>query len=524
MRHDNATVSPAERRWLLLVSSFVVALTLLPFVVCALAAWQSGAVFAGFLLNPVDGFTYLAKMRMGWQGHWLYQSPFTLERGPGGLLFTLYFALGHLARLLDLPLLLTFHIARVVCNFMLLWVVYGFIARATDAISVRKLMWWLVALSSGLGWIVQKYGLGYPYYEQQAILHMNTFYDMFIAPHLSLAAALMLLMFTRVLDAARPSPRAFAESGLLSLLLALVFPFLLVVVYLTLGATLGAIWWRDRSFPRVQLACVFLAGLITLPVLVYMQIGIQADPNLVAYSTQNQTLTPSPLGILLAFGLLIPLLFPGIQSALRRRSDWDIVLVAWIALVAVLMYVPYRFQWRFTTGLHVPIAIVAALGLSQAIAAKWPRRLMIAALVMTPCHLLLTQITGKASIATAAAHYPLTYISKSEAAALNWLQMNVPVRAAVLASHEMGLFIPAFAGQRVVFGHVSETIDPQTKSRMLNDFFSGKADRAEMLRDLGIDYVLIGPRERARGTVDPASLPLRLVFSSGDVGVYKVAS
>jgi hypothetical protein len=58
--------------------------------------------------------------------------------------------------------------------------------------SLRKLAWWLVASSSGLGWLLLKFGLGYPYYEQQAILHMNTFYVMFIAPHLSLAAAVML--------------------------------------------------------------------------------------------------------------------------------------------------------------------------------------------------------------------------------------------------------------------------------------------------------------------------------------------
>ena len=177
-------VSAAERRWLLIASGLVSAVTLLPFAICALAATRSEAVFAGFLFNPVDGFTYLAKMRMGWQGNWLYHSPFTLEQGPGGLLFTFYFALGHLARLLDLPLLELFHIARVVCNFLLLWVVYGFIARATDVISLRRLMWWLVALSSGLGWVVVKYGLGYSYYEQQAILYMNTFYVLLIAPHL----------------------------------------------------------------------------------------------------------------------------------------------------------------------------------------------------------------------------------------------------------------------------------------------------------------------------------------------------
>jgi len=519
-----STISAAERRWLLLVSSLVTALTLLPFAICALAASAADVVFSGFLLNPVDGFTYLAKMRMGWEGNWLYHPPFTLERGPGALLFTFYFALGHLARILDIPLITMFHIARVVCNFALLWVAYGFIARATEAVNLRKLMWWLVALSSGIGWVVQKFGLGYSYYELQAILHMNTFYVMFIAPHLPLAAVIMLLMFAQALDSRRPSLRAFVQLSVLSVLLAFILPFMLVVVYLALGATLGAIWWRDRSFPRSQLVSVFFAGLITLPVLVYTQLAIQADPTLLAYSTQNETLTPSPLALLLAFGLLVPFLVPGVRSALRRRSDWDFLLVAWIALVLVLLYVPYRFQWRFSAGLHIPIAILAALGLSQVVRANWLRRIVVVAMALTPFYLLMTQISGKASVSRAVVHYPFTYISKHEEAALKWLRVNVPVSAAVLASHEMGLFIPAFAGQRVVFGHVSETIDPQRKSQLLKDFFSGEADRAGMLRSLEINYVLIGPRERARGDVDPNSLPLTLVFSSGDVGVYKVGS
>jgi hypothetical protein len=516
-------VSAPERRWLLLASVFVCALTALPFALCALSAADADVVFSGFLLNPADGFTYLAKMRMGLQGDWLYHLPFTLEHGPGALLFTFYFALGHLSRLLDLPLIVVFHMARLAATFTLLWVVYGFIARYSDAVPERRRMWWLVALSSGLGWAAQKFGFGYSYYEQQAILHMNTFYVFLIAPHLPLATAIMLLMFPRVLDWRRPPLRNWIQMGVLSLLLTLILPFMVPLVYLVLGATLGALAWRDRSFPRMQAALVCCAALVTLPLVLYMQLATEADPTLLAYSTQNATLTPPPLAMLLAFGLLLPFLVFGIRIALRRNSDLDILLLAWIAIALLLMYLPYRYQWRFSAGLHLPIAILAALGLGASMRANWARLAVMAAMALTPVYLMLTLISGKASVDVATVHYPLTYLSRSEAEALAWLRTHVPADAAVLAGHEMGMFIPAFAGQRVIYGHVSETIAPKVKSRLLDDFFSGKANRVALLRDLAIDYVLLGPRERARGNVEAASLPLILVFSSGDVQVYKVS-
>lgn len=89
-------------------------LSLLPYLLCTAAAARAGVVFTGLLLNPPDGFTYLAKMRMGLQGQWLYHLPFTLERGPGAFLFSYYFALGHLARIVELPLPVVFHVARLV--------------------------------------------------------------------------------------------------------------------------------------------------------------------------------------------------------------------------------------------------------------------------------------------------------------------------------------------------------------------------------------------------------------------------
>ncbi len=45
-----------------------------------LAYQDEGYRFGGFLLNPIDGNTYLAKMYQGWQGSWRFSLPFTVEQ------------------------------------------------------------------------------------------------------------------------------------------------------------------------------------------------------------------------------------------------------------------------------------------------------------------------------------------------------------------------------------------------------------------------------------------------------------
>lgn len=44
-------------------------------------------VFVGFLVNPADGNSYLAKMQIGLRGDWRFQLPYTAESGEGAYLF-----------------------------------------------------------------------------------------------------------------------------------------------------------------------------------------------------------------------------------------------------------------------------------------------------------------------------------------------------------------------------------------------------------------------------------------------------
>ena len=525
------------------VSLIVLSLASLPYLVGALAAGPD-RIFTGLQVNPLDGVSYLAKMRIGYDGEWLFRLLFTPEQGQSVFLFTYFIALGQLARLIGLPLTFVFHLARLIGGFALLWMIYQLIARVADTIDLRRRAWWIVALSSGVGWLAALLGNGDA--SDLTIPESNTFYSLIANAHFALAATIMIAMILLVLEMRSFSIGRITLLTGLSLVLAIIQPFAPIAIYTILGVTLLVMWGRnvrsrparraaqpaagtrrERSlaraqdaseFPRAQFVAAFSAGLITAPLLLYLYSATQADAVLRAWSQQNLTPSPPPVDYVLGYGLLLIFAFFGAWQAWRRKTDWDVLLLVWVLVTLPLLYAPFPLQRRLSLGLHVPIGILAAIGLTEIVRAKWPRRALIGVTLLTSVFIELALFGG------AAARDPRIYLSTNEAAALNWLQQNAPTNAVVLASPEMGGFIPAFSGQRVVYGHPFETVDAKRREQLVKDFFAGTIDRTQLLRDNAVAYILVGPRERKLGAIDFAGLSVDDVFSAGDVTLYRVQS
>ena len=78
-------ITREEWRWAAAWALALVAIATLPFLI---AYWTTpeGLFYTGFLSNPEDGHTYLAKMRQGMRGDWLFHMPFTPEPHRGAFL------------------------------------------------------------------------------------------------------------------------------------------------------------------------------------------------------------------------------------------------------------------------------------------------------------------------------------------------------------------------------------------------------------------------------------------------------
>ena len=85
----------------------------LPYIVGWLSS-NNEVFFTGFIANPLDSFSYLAKMRQGYDGLWLFSLPFSSQTSTPVFLFEYYLFLGHVARWLGLSLIFVFHATRII--------------------------------------------------------------------------------------------------------------------------------------------------------------------------------------------------------------------------------------------------------------------------------------------------------------------------------------------------------------------------------------------------------------------------
>jgi hypothetical protein len=519
-----ARVSKKESHWALRWAIIIVGLSCLPYL---LAWWLAPAdtQYTGLLINHYDGASYYAKMQQGFRGDWLFHLAFTPEPHDGTFIFVFYLALGHVARWTHLPIPIVYHTARAAAGLFLLLVAHRFITHFFERVQVRRATFLLLGFSAGLGWLLAPFGI---ITADLWIAEGFTFLSIFTNPHFPLAIGLMLLIFLSVLEA-KPlpplsAPRLLGVAGL-SLLLALVQPFAVPIVLVVLAVYLAILILRDRRLPWHKILVTGAVALAAAPIMFYDLYVYQANSMLAVWSAQNQTPSLPPWNYALGYGLILLLAVGGIMITLRRWTRSDLFLLSWLGTAVVLLYVPFALQRRFITGLHVPLTLLAAIGLEQIV---WPRVRVRRRSLVTGLIVGLTALTNLfvplvSVIGVSQGQQPLV-MTADEAAAVGWLGEHTTWTDTVLAPTESGQFIPAWAGNRVVYGHPFETVDAETKEAEVTHFYSAEAtssERRALLDRYDVRYVLVTSQEI---DLAPASLGLVPVWTGGKAIVYKVTA
>jgi len=209
-------------------------------------------VFGGFLLNPLDGNSYLAKMQTGWEGAWRFQLIYSPEHGDGTFLYFFYLFLGHLARWTGLSVLVIFHAARLLAVVALFFSMQTF-ARAVvqDDGETEDRMLWLAGLGGGMGWLVAL--TGGPMTGDFWVAEAYPFLSMYANPHFPLGLALILLILA--LDLKGRSRWSAPAAAILGLLLAIIQPFGLVVAAGMLSGLFGWRWLAEKKFDPWTMIC-----------------------------------------------------------------------------------------------------------------------------------------------------------------------------------------------------------------------------------------------------------------------------
>jgi hypothetical protein len=472
--------------------NFILALVLVLVMISApyWVAFHSGNPeyhFGGFLINPTDGYSYLAKMQQGFEGSWRFVLPYTAEPGDGAYLFVFYLALGHLARWLGWPLLLVYHLARIAGAIFLIAVLNEFFKQVFKEETYAKAGLWIAVLGSGLGWLAALAGL---FASDFWVAEAYPFLSMYTNPHFTIGLGLLVLSLA-------PRKRSLPVKFILGVSLAAIQPFAAVIASLVMAAHFAIRAWdnfRHKQGWKGNLkdmtgVAFFLFG--TGSVLVYQYTSILADPVLKEWNLQNQTPSPSLIDVLVSFSpaLLAGLL--GLKTAWKEKSGQTLVL--WAGICLLLMAVPWNLQRRFITGLYLPLAGLAVYGLEELkdkTGVNFRAALAIFLVLSVPTNFLV--ITS--GLTAAVRHDDRIYLTDELVAALSWIDKNTMPSDLILADPATGLVVPAMTGRKVIYGHPFETAQAGKELNFVEEFYSGELINAKTWEELqarSVRFVLL---------------------------------
>jgi len=527
--------APAPRarrfRFALIFATAIAAVSLLPYLLAYLWA-PAGHHFAGFFFIADDATTYLAKMRQGADGSWLWNDPYTSEPHGGVFLFGFYLLFGHLAALLHLPLIATYHLARITGAIALVLAVERLCRRLLPP-QQRSLGLVLVVLGSGAGFLAQAAGnpaiLGS---RVEALdLHLpelSGWYSILAIPHFAWATALIVIALLGLLKITEaPGWRPLALTSLSLIALTAIHPQMipvLAVIWVAYRALL--LLWRQRPSWRA-LAAEAAAFATTLPLLAYNAWILFRDPTIAEWARQWRHQAPGPVSLALSLGLPLLAAIVGMTIAWRRRDQGLALLLVWPPLVAVLLYLPNvaNIQRRLLDALFVPIGILAAVGLGSLTGRlRRARARRIQAVLMTVC-CMSSAIVLAIALRFASGAFAEAYINDDAWQAMQWLSAHHQAGDRALSAPAAGQLLPAWAGIPVYVGHYSETLDYFQKIRNVSAILSPDEPDGALQDFLGTNRLTLlywGPDEAATGFHPDDHAYLHPVYRHGAVAIYRV--
>ena len=481
-----------EWRVPLLTGLALAVVTAVPYLY-AYAVQPPGHVFMGFFYLGDDANTYLAKMRQGWEGSWSWQNRYTTETSPSAYLFLFWIVLGHLAALLSLPLIVMFHIARVGAAFALMGAAWLFIRHFIQDASARRFAFFFCAVGLGMGYVIQ--ALGHPVIFGNVtdtldwrMPELTAFYSVLALPHFAWSGVFAALGVALTLMAIqRPSLLLGVLAGFAWLGQASIHPQMPILMG---GATAIALILRPP--PMRGWAAAAIAFAIPAPYILYSYLAFIGNPEVQRWTFHSKNSLP-PEGFSLFFALAPQLLLAlaGLPPALRRRSREDLFLVAWLVLLAAILYLPNPagdLRRRFLDGIYLPLAVLAARGMYETIL---PGIHSARARGLIPFTYVSFAAIGSAFLVLAplaVAAQPQYTVTRAVYDGLGWLGSAPAGR--VLAMPGVGLYIPAYSPDTVYVGHYDETFDYANKTLTALAVLTGKSDLGQFIRQNHIRYVV----------------------------------
>jgi hypothetical protein len=448
-------------------------------------------VFLGFLINPIDGLSYLAKMNQGAHGNWLFHLPYSTVSHPKVFLFSFYILIGKISNLIFGDLRIGFHFFRILCAFIFYHQVNLFVDEHFDKGFTSLYLKFGILFGGGLGWLYVISGdLPADFWVAEAF----PFLSAFVNPHFILSLALLVFVL-RIMNKEKSAALGKFKLGGAAFVLSNISPFAVLIGGLILFA--GLIWDFHKKNQIRLFNLIIYSGAAT-PFLIYQFLIVQKVEPLISWNAQNITPAPIFFNFIFSFSPFLVANFCLIGLFIYNKlklNKLQFVLLCWMIFAMIFVYLPLDLQRRFLVGyffvnIVLFFSLLTTLNNKELISLpKMKRSLLILTILIIPSNLIL--LSGAVS-ATVQQNENL-FVRSSLIRVSEWLNDFGLADGVVLTEAKEGIILPAFTYQRVMAGHPFETPDYEKTIKQVDTFFENSlTETPDIFYDqYNINYVLI---------------------------------
>jgi hypothetical protein len=497
-------------RWVWLVAFLPGLIAQLSNIGAAVQASEPDKVFIGARHQARDFAVYMATARYyGESGDRGAPNLFVTEAQDGRMIMSYLWMVGQLAQGTGMDLVWAWRVMGLLSCWLFFVLVWVLARRLLPDKETGNMAFMMVCFSGGLGWILFGFNAGiWPSLDVDAKA-LNEFWNwssigsaqipMWCAGH-ALFVGAMLVFIDRKHDDYKPHPLRALFMAMLLVACFFVHPYTGLTAFLVLG--LFSAWTllaqrKNKDCLAVMAPVHAFVGLAMAGATV-ASVMYWAGQDPVYAKTMEMSSLWRPGYEVIWWPLMYGVPFLLALYALRKRQGPVVLLGLWFCSILILSRLSIWPGVKFQFLVHLPMCLLAALGLAAMKPSGWNRALKVGLFIVlftaTPIHLL-------RSIAQAQ-DAPASYVPSAQLRLLNELDSLPP--GAVMTSYQGGLWVPWKAGKPVFLGHWFMSYDFQGRSKAMFRFWSDDTaieEKRKFIRAQGIRYLVVDPWTKEMGAV-----------------------
>lgn len=449
---------------------------------------RNNLYYSGLIFNPIDGYSYFAKMQQGVAGAWVFDIPYSYVSNNDIYIFTLYLLFGHISRIIGLSIPFIYHFFRILFSILLFFSLNELLSIFFNKEDLYyKGAFLSLLFGGGLGWIYILSGeLPVDFWVAESFIFLSSFSN----PHFVLSLLIMSILLTYYLRN-QYGMKLTIIIFFLSVILASISPFAAIMI----GIILGIDIILNREFTKEKIINLVVFIIPSGAIGFYQYLTIQNDVVLNNWNLQNVTQTPSIINLLFSFspfilGILILIIILWKKKIIIEKSMY--LLLYWIVFALFMAFIPFNLQRRFLVGIYLPIVIVFWNLLKEFISTVKKKKIKLTFFVFIGMVLPSNLLLFSGSVNAINNYDPIFFIHENVTEAIEWLKTNAEDGSVILANEENGLIIPALARFKVVYGHPFESINADETRIFVSDFWTNKLSDNQsrnFLEEFDVDYI-----------------------------------